>query len=475
MRLLLLFVLAACDAGARRSPVVYGEDDRTEVYAHPSAVHRAIAESAIGVQIHESWIDDTDPGDVRITYRRTLGEAQSLCAGERFADQIEPGTCSGTLIDDRHLMTAGHCMAAPEDCAESVWVLGFRYEAAGALAQLDANDVYRCESVVAYFDNDIVDHAFVRLDRPVIGHSPAPVRAEEPLAYGTPLVLIGHPNGIPMKIDSGGVVTSTFAGGLTATVDAFAGSSGSGAFDGEGRVVAILRAGGDDYVADGACNRVLVIDPAPADDGDSLTSVVPAIDAFCATGVVSPVCGSAPQPGDTCDAATQIEPVTQTLTGSLAGYTADETGTCGGAGADRVYTFTLEAPAIFSAHASGFDTVLYLREGCAGAELACNDDIADDDLGSSIEAELQPGTYTLFLDAFDTDDGAFALELTFDPIPGLDAGVGDDAGAIDRDAGIVDDAGTGTEDGGCGCTAARRASLPAWSTLVLAVVAWRRR
>jgi MYXO-CTERM domain-containing protein len=476
MRLILAtLALAACDVGAHvgseRSAVVYGDDDRTEVYAHPSAVHRAIAANAIGVQIHESWIDEAASGDVEITYERTLGEAKDLCAGERFAHQIEPGTCSGTLIDSQHLMTAGHCMATAEDCAEYVWVLGFRYASDGVLAALDADDVYRCDEVIAYFDDEVVDHAFVRLDRPVVGHTPAPVRAEAPLANGTPLVMIGHPNGIPMKIDSGGIVTSSFNGGFTATVDAFAGNSGSGVFDAEGRVVGILRAGDDDYVGAGGCNRVLVIDPPPADDGDELTYVAPAIDAFCETGVASPVCGSAPLPGDTCASAETIDADTQTIAGTLDFYSANEEGSCGGDGAERAFTFTLDAPALLRAELSGFDTVLYLREGCA-AEVACNDDISDDDRGSSIEAELDPGTYVIFVDAYDGDDAAFNLELTFEPIggPDSDAGMTGDADGgmtpIEADGGMTPP----EEEGGCGCSAPRRSSAPWWIAMIAALV-----
>jgi hypothetical protein len=484
--LCLTALLASCaaDVAVGREPVVYGTDGRTEVYAHPSSIHRAIAESAIAVKIHASWIDSSNPSNVRITYRRTLGEAKMLCSGQRFADQIEPGTCSGTLVDDRHILTAGHCVDSAADCSEYAWVLGFHYASAGTLAPLTVNDVYRCASVVAYFDDGDVDHAFVRLDRPVTGHTPAMVRPRT-LSVGTPLTLIGHPNGIPMKIDSGGAVTWSSPDNrwLSATVDAFSGNSGSGVFDAEGNMVAILRGGEDDYVWTGSCNVVNVLDE--RSDGESLTYVGRAVDAFCRTGVSSPVCGCVPPcgetlPGDRCADAERITATSQTLSGTLAGYAADSRGTCGGEGPERSYTFTLDRRTRMVARTSGFDTVVYVRAGCDGAERGCHDDVdTNTDRGSRLDVTLDAGTYVLFVDAYDTTVGAYTLQLTFEPVS---APPPPDAGSPGTDAGrppVTADAGTepsrpGAVAGGCSTTSRGRSS-GALVVALLALATWARR
>ncbi|MFK7987150.1 MAG: serine protease [Sandaracinaceae bacterium] len=485
--LIALAVALGCapDVADHQAAVVYETDGRTEVEDHPNPLLQDVARTVIAMKVDSDHIDATNPDDVWITYSRTLGEAQTLCPGERFADQVDPGTCSGTLLDQQHILTAGHCMDTASDCTGKRWVFGFRYGADGELTRLTSDDVYRCARVLAYRDDDGVDHAVVELDRPVVGRVAPSIRlATEPLAIGTPLALIGHPNGIPMKIDSGGVVTFNAADGLTleATVDAFRGNSGSGVFDHNGRLVALLDGGEDDYIENGDCNVVNVIDPAPADDGESLTYLAPALAAYCSEpGIDSPVCGCdgpcvPALEGDTCDDATTLDAVDQTVSGSLARYTPSSRGSCGGAGPDRAYTFTLTEAARLTAGLSGYDSVMHLYAGCGGEELACNDDISEDARGSRFEVDLAAGTYTLVVDAFGSRIGSgFTLGLVFAPTAAPPPE--DDAGPAPTDAGPPQtDAGAPPPPTSGGCRAVPNAGgASGWALLALVVCARSRR
>src|SRR4051812_39301800 len=111
LRLLALVPLAAClqtsgtvsENDALRSneaPVVYGSDDRMDVYAHPDGVLRARAKGSTVALMHPNNLDQADPQNVKLVGSQTLKQAYNLCDGERFPDDPTAAFCSGTLIDD---------------------------------------------------------------------------------------------------------------------------------------------------------------------------------------------------------------------------------------------------------------------------------------------------------------------------------------------------------------------------------------
>lgn len=540
-RLLLLSVLGAAGAGceapspaavqAIQQPVVYGEDDRLDVYAHPDEAVRTLARQSIMAVIAWDRIDQSDPAGFTFG-ERLLGASLNLCEGERFVDQVRASNCSATLIGPRMAITAGHCVE-PDECPDYAFIFDRFYRAEGELEVVTAEDVYPCRRVVAWEDSADGDYAIIELDRRVSpDRVPAPVLAIEPLPVDTPLTMIGFPNGLPAKIDTGGrVILPGEAPWIRfeATVDAFGGNSGSGVFNDDGVLVGILEGGRRDYADEGEC-RVVNRLPDDVDDAENLVYVGRALDAFCAAepradlcepGVIDgrswcdacaddadcradwicdgtcrapcvddtacrsdhrcvegrcapdtrtecradtvwavPACAPAvqqadcgpeqicalgecrvPSPGDRCANAIEIPPERavyegQTTDGIFNAYEGD----CGGRGSEVVYTFTVDAPARLIASATGFDTLLYLRRDCdPEQEIACNDDRARGEPHALLRAELDPGTYHLFMDGY-RRDGVYALEVDFRAPcpPGCDPGaqrcVDDSASVCERDA-----------------------------------------
>ena len=273
----------------RAQEVVYGEDGRRDWFELEQDQQRLLRE-AIGVLVNPNDIDDSDPDDVRLE-GGTLEDAKNLCEGEPFADQPSVGRCSATLIDDDLALTAGHCIPSQRRCANRRLVFNFYYEASEQLATVTASDIYRCEELIAVFDDDNgEDFAIFRLDRPVNEtRRPVNVRAfDDPLPLNAAVSLVGFPNGIPAKWDDGGMVSRPRADQLDyfeATVDAFSGNSGAGVFDGDHTLVGILVRGRTDYNVDeeAECSIVNTL-PTTEENAEDITYVGRAIEALCRQG-----------------------------------------------------------------------------------------------------------------------------------------------------------------------------------------------
>ncbi|WNG17522.1 trypsin-like serine peptidase [Cystobacter fuscus] len=272
--------------GEKKSEVVYGTDDRLDVYAHPDATLRARAQQSTVALMHPPLIDATDPNHVVFT-GQTLGEGRNLCTTERFRDDPRAAFCSGTLIDDDLVLTAAHCVPTPEECANTRFVFNFYRTAEGQLQQVTTQDIFRCTAIVAHELSWYMDYSILRLDRPATPRfTPAPVRkGNTPLAVGQKLAVIGSSSAIPFKIASGGTVRDANENSLdylVSTTDTFAGNSGSAVYEMDNYTVASIAVRGDaDYVANGTCNVVNTC-PETGCTGEHSTYVYNAIRTLCA-------------------------------------------------------------------------------------------------------------------------------------------------------------------------------------------------
>ena len=524
-------VLAACAADVPDTApefetvaqeTIYGADDRLDWYAHPDDGLRDLTSNAIVALIRDSGLDTADPEDVLIT-AGPLGPSRGLCDDERFYDQPRSASCSGTLIDTDLILTAGHCVDNDDDCRGLSFVFDFYYEEEGTLKTINLEeDVYNCDGIVVRELFDGMDYAIIRLDRQVDpSHIPALVReGDDALERDDPLVIIGFGSGLPAKIDNGGHVTNPRADELVyfnATTDAFGGNSGSGVFNEDSEVVGILVRGATDYIDDeeAGCQRVNVLPANPGSGGEDSTYAFNAVEALCASGVDSVLCGGpggwcrlcdtaedcvegwacgdsddgtglswcAPEcgadedcrgdhtctaggfctprlldrcfeddvwfynscgrrldvtedcgreqfcvaadcidggPGNACVNAVDIAAVSQTIIDTIdESYQDTYISTCGGDGSDRMYAFRIEEETRVLATARGFDTVLYTRQTCEGAdtESSCNDNNdPPGNGGSQLDIILPTGNHFLFVDAFGEEAGEYELQIQFLPV-----------------------------------------------------------
>lgn len=293
--------------------IIYGVDDRHEVFDHPAAPLRRLASASVVGLIPRNRFSQTERGDFAI-FTRPLEQAFKVCSDQRFAAQPTAADCSGVLIDDDLVLTAGHCFATDEACERFSFVFDYYYASQDALESMGWGDVYGCRRVVSrnlstQRESPRIDYAVVQLDRVPVGRMPVALRTE-PLAVDEPLATIGCASGMPLKIESGSRTLNPRSATMDYFLldsDTFAGSSGSGVFDAKAQLVGVLVRGGTDYElrpgAECVVPKVVRLSPdasfATSNVGEEATYVKRAVDGLCASGWPSArLCAKQPSCGD---------------------------------------------------------------------------------------------------------------------------------------------------------------------------------
>ena len=295
--LLLLALVVACGSSEEvfvdqlSASVVYGTDDRLEVFNHGDPALQDIARKSVVALIPTTRIFRQPDGFYALS-AFSLKDARGLCDDEPFANQPVAASCSGVLIDHDLVLTAGHCVNQ-QTCQNEQYVFNYYLDGPDSLAPIRDEDVYTCERVLLDEDPSLgaitPDFALIQLDRPVEGsHEPVAVRPASPLQQNAPISMIGFGSGLPAKIDSGARVADPRASQMdyfVANLDAFEGHSGAATFDSDNRLAGILLGGRvPDYVLDPMqlCSRANVFQDSEA--GEFMHNIAPIISALCDSG-----------------------------------------------------------------------------------------------------------------------------------------------------------------------------------------------
>lgn len=238
--------------------VIYGTDDRHDVYEELDPDRVALARSTCGLML-PSQLTNNGNGTYTISTSAYTKFGVPACAEEPFGNQPVAAFCTGFLVGDDLIATAGHCFDE-DDVSFVHFVFGFEMLDAGTpVTVVNANQVYYGIEVVGRALGGGLDYAVIRVDRPVTapGAVPLRIRRNGTVAVGTPVGVIGHPAGLPTKIAFGTetqVYQNGAAGYFVANLDTFGGNSGSPVFDAAtGVVEGILVRGATDYVNMGSC------------------------------------------------------------------------------------------------------------------------------------------------------------------------------------------------------------------------------
>lgn len=250
-----LAALLAPNIHAEAAPkTIYGEDDRIELYeAVDLRIQRFALSTVALISKDRVTLDpaaglallDGIPYDERFLY--------PLCREEKFFGQTSVADCSGALVAPDLVLTAGHCFESSDDCRQVNIVFDYRRRNANDPAKIvSLEHVYGCSEIVAReYQTSGADYAVIRLDRPALDRAPLPLDRDTPVQTGDPLLVIGHPWGLPTKIAPVGSVIAGAGqkGHFFAELDTFAGNSGSAVLNPEtGAIRGVLVRGSDDFV-----------------------------------------------------------------------------------------------------------------------------------------------------------------------------------------------------------------------------------
>lgn len=186
---------------------------------------------------------------------RTLEEAHQVCPDVKFSKNSSLSSCTGFLVGDDLLVTAGHCVKDKNDCENIIF--SFDYKSGDYRSEyltLSKENVYKCSKVLQsnYGSFSRTDFALIRLDRKVVNRNPLRLRRMGAVDSNDQLFTIGHPMGLPLTYQPGANVRSNISiHTFVTTLDTFSGNSGSPVFNEKTKMVeGILIKGEDDLEYD---------------------------------------------------------------------------------------------------------------------------------------------------------------------------------------------------------------------------------
>lgn len=236
--------------------IIFGHDDRQMLSQAPSLY--AARAQGIGMFLSKNAMTETSPGVFKQDFM-TVKESIDLCENERFAKApASPVTCSGFLVGEDLVMTAGHCVILDSNqsshqadlfCENFTWVFDVDDLPGHSADHVPAENIYDCEKIIFATNDTSVeddrihfrpDWALMKLKRKTTRPYYRVSSAEVPV--GTTMYNLGHQMGSLTMYTPGRKISDTELYHRT-NIDAFAGASGSPTFTEDGVVHGILVSG----------------------------------------------------------------------------------------------------------------------------------------------------------------------------------------------------------------------------------------
>lgn len=130
--------------------IIYGNDNRQDAYAVKNPLYLKLAKST-AVQVGLKNVSINTNLQV-VLEGMDLTQEMGLCASERYSEQLSVGRCSGFLVGEDTLVTAGHCATTQAECEAHAWVFDYKITDPNDLSintKVDPRNVYLCKKLVS--------------------------------------------------------------------------------------------------------------------------------------------------------------------------------------------------------------------------------------------------------------------------------------------------------------------------------------
>ena len=189
------------------------------------------------------------------TRRLTDKNGLNICPDELFATHFSVNSCTGFLISEDLLVSAGHCFMSEDDCANKNIIFNVRaLNEVKKGYKVSSSSVFECKEILkSVFDSEgDQDYSVIRLKQKAIDRKPLKIRSIGKIQKRDKVFMLGYPLGMAL-LQTGSAIVNDISPehSFKATLDSFEGNSGSPVFNTKTfEVEGILVRGEEDFFKD---------------------------------------------------------------------------------------------------------------------------------------------------------------------------------------------------------------------------------